>query len=371
MPQRLGASKTLAGEGVLTTLGTMSPRTGLCLTLLGFSLGVGAQACTASNPGEGGSGGSGSVGTGSAPGTTENTTSTTGQTTTATTGLDLTTGATTAEPTGETEMGDDEDPEEMLVEMLPSGFTAAPNGGGFMVVGALDEIEVEDNRSCVNVLRVVVRDFLQSHIDFGELKPEDWLPPGLYTGLLLPDLDATTRKPTVNPSRTPADVIESFEDWYINTPNVNKPYVMDLWLQPQEGFFVFDTTKFFPLETPWNTFSEGDEQSDGVGPKNFLFTTEIHTAFEYKGNEVFNFRGDDDVWIFVNNKLAVDIGGIHSAQEANIDLAARGAEFGLTVGEVYNLDMFQAERNPVGSNFRIQTSLDFKECSVLPNDIIR
>jgi fibro-slime domain-containing protein len=52
-------------------------------------------------------------------------------------------------------------------------------------------------------------------------------------------------------------------------------------------------------------------------------------------------------------------------------LSEHAAEFGLVPGEVYNLDMFQAERNPTGSNFRIETSLDFKECGVLETDIIR
>lgn len=341
----------------------------LPLGALGIYLLWSAQGCTVKDPGVAGSGGS----DGSTAGTTSPTTGTTASTS-STTDIDLTTGITTAvettavETTGETE---EEPPEEMLVTTLPPDFTAAPNGGGFKILGALDEIEIQPNAACVNILKVVVRDFLQAHIDFGELKPVEWLPPGLYTDQLLPDLDPTTRKPTVNPSRTPTDMIESFADWYVNTPAVNKPYVMEMWLEPQGGFFVFDTTKFFPLDAPWDTFSEGDQQSDGITMRNFLFTTEIHTAFEYKGTEVFNFRGDDDVWIYVNNKLAVDIGGIHSAQEGNIDLAARGAEFGLVVGEVYDLDMFQAERNPVGSNFRIQTSLDFKECGVLENDIIR
>ncbi len=330
-----------------------------------------AQGCTANDPGAAGSGGSGT----STTETTSPTTSGTTAVTSGTTEFDLTAGITTEVETtagdSSTEETTGDPPEEMLVTMLPAEFTAAPNGGGFKIVGALDEVVLEENVACVNIIKVVVRDFLQAHIDFGELKPEEWLPPGLYEGLLLADLDPTTRKPTVNPSRMPADTIESFADWYVNTPSVNKPYVMDLWLEPQGEFFVFDTTKFFPLDAPWDTFSAGDLQSDGIAERNFLFTTEIHTAFEYKGTEVFNFRGDDDVWIYVNNKLAVDIGGIHSAQDGNIDLAARGAEFGLTVGQVYNLDMFQAERNPVGSNFRIQTSLDFKECGVLEDDIIR
>ncbi len=263
-------------------------------------------------------------------------------------------------------------PEAMLVDTLPADFVPAGKGGGYKIVGKLEDLELEASNSCANILKVVVRDFVTSHVDFGERKPEPFMNDGLYLGQLLPDLDPTTRKPSVDPSRMPLDLIEGFGDWYTNTPSVNLPYVMDLWLEPQaNGLFLFDSNMFFPLEAPNNEFSVGDEQFSTAGERNFLFTTEIHTAFEYKGTEVFNFRGDDDVWVFINNKLAVDIGGIHGPEVGNVVLAERAAEFGIVPGEVYNLDMFQAERNPNQSNFRIETSLDFKECGVLENDIIR
>jgi fibro-slime domain-containing protein len=264
-------------------------------------------------------------------------------------------------------------PVAVIEETLPEGFTAETAYGGWKIVGPLADYEEPSNKSCANVLRAVARDFTQAHIDFGEEKPKPWKDPGLYQGQVLPDIGAD-RKPVINPNRDPTNVIEKFDDWYRSVEGVNAPYVMDFWLQPDpnnEGFYLFDSENFFPLDQ--HNLWPDDVQKGGSDDKlhNFLFTIELHTAFEYKGGEVFTFRGDDDVFVFINGKLAVDIGGIHGPIEGSVNLDEKAAALGITKGNVYTLDLFQAERNPTGSNFRIETSLDFKECGVLDSDIIR
>ena len=59
--------------------------------------------------------------------------------------------------------------------------------------------------------------------------------------------------------------------------------------------------------------------NDGL-PHNFGFTTEIHYFFQYRGGESLTFSGDDDVWIFVNRRLALDLGGMHPRLERTLDL---------------------------------------------------
>jgi fibro-slime domain-containing protein len=90
-----------------------------------------------------------------------------------------------------------------------------------------------------------------------------------------------------------------------------------------------------------------------IRPHNYSFTVEIHTVFTYMGGEYFNFRGDDDVWVYVGGKLVIDLGGIHAAEPGTVMLDT----LGLTVGQTYPLDFFSAERHQWGSNVEFTTTI--------------
>lgn len=90
---------------------------------------------------------------------------------------------------------------------------------------------------------------------------------------------------------------------------------------------------------------------------NYSFTMELHTTFTYNRDLKFEFLGDDDVWAYINGKLAMDIGGIHISLDGEIDLDNLADSYGLLAGRKYDFDFFYAERHTSNSRIKITTNL--------------
>ena len=153
-----------------------------------------------------------------------------------------------------------------------------------------------------------------------------------------------------------------FSQWYRDTPGINIPLASALLMPMQaNGSYVFDSAStgvnngLFPLDMKgWiaagkETTGTGD---DGL-QHNFGFTTEIRYFFQYRGGEVLNFTGDDDVWVFINRALALDLGGLHERQAATLTVDTAAAALGIVRGGLYEIALFHAERHTTSSNFKL------------------
>ncbi len=156
----------------------------------------------------------------------------------------------------------------------------------------------------------------------------------------------------------------SFNQWYRNAEGVNQSSKHTITLEDPDGdgIFRFERSKhngqqFFPLDGLFFG-NEGNTH-------NYHFTFEVHSKFTYTDPEsrdsdmIFEFSGDDDVWVFVNNKLIIDIGGVHGERYASVNIDDIADDIGLEPGQTYDFDFFFAERHRTESNFTIETSIQF------------
>ena len=219
-------------------------------------------------------------------------------------------------------------------------------------------------------------------------------------GMVYNELDAdgkpVLRRPMGNCTNIPSTPVSThlscagtYHYWYRYEPGVNrlvKSHLMLFAKDKSTGMYRFDSAA--PCSdfacgagATWAKTATGEPMPQGnyvpINKAGYCdtgtcdqydiggFTTEIKTYFQYKGGETLEFQGNDDVWVFLNNKLFVDLGGMQGSRTKSATLKADkfgetgrnyDPDFEVYEGGVYSVKLFNAERMMTGSSFRLTLS---------------
>ena len=140
------------------------------------------------------------------------------------------------------------------------------------------------------------------------------------------------------------------------------------------GDYRYETESYYFADDGILTLTEGGDSYEG---RNFNYVMASNGEFVYMEEEnlFFEFEGDDDVYLFLNGQLVLDIGGAHGITKAKIDVneyvtwaraeveekgenaSEQAKALALTEGEICKFDFYYMERHGYGANCRIVTNM--------------
>ena len=129
-----------------------------------------------------------------------------------------------------------------------------------------------------------------------------------------------------------------------------------------------DESGFYPLENLGYEQPGLLTKTSAVGAThNGGFTLRGESQFVYNNasNLYFTFTGDDDVYMYINGVLALDLGGAHGRNSKTVELNKLDAtKYGLKEGQVATFTFFYMERCSDASTFGIKTNMELVQRAI-------
>ncbi len=139
----------------------------------------------------------------------------------------------------------------------------------------------------------------------------------------------------------------SFAQWFSDAPGYNTLAPLFLTMtKDASGAFVYSSSDFTPID--------GQMYGNQGGAHNRGFTLALDATATYAQctGQYFEYAGDGDAWLFVDGKLAMDIGGTHQGGRQVVDLD----RFTLANGAPVRIQFFYAQRSS-GAAFSLKTNM--------------
>lgn len=129
-----------------------------------------------------------------------------------------------------------------------------------------------------------------------------------------------------------------------------------------------DESGFYPLEGlgyEQKGLLKNTSFTDGKH-RNGSFTLRGESQFVYNedANLYFTFTGDDDVYMYINGVLALDLGGAHGRNTKTVNLNKVADKCGLVDGQVATFTFFYMERCSDASTFGIKTNMELVQRAI-------